>query len=106
MMPFSRVAALVDLWSGEMRRYVVQGKKILLVRMDDTIYAYEDRCAHQSVMLSKGSLSGSVVTCSAHQWQYDVRTGAGVNPASARLTSVPVKVEGDAIFVDVSEVGR
>ena len=103
-MAFLRVAAMDDLWSGDMRGVVVQGTNVLLVRMDDTIYAYEDRCVHLGVKLSKGSLEGSVLTCSAHGWQYDVCTGAGVNPASTRLTPIPVKVEGEAVFVDVAPI--
>lgn len=103
MMAFVRVAALDDLWIGEMRGYVVQGSKVLLVRTDDAVHAYEDRCAHLGVMLSKGSLEGRVLTCSAHGWQYDVCTGGGVNPASARLKPFPVKVEGGDLFVDLGE---
>jgi toluene monooxygenase system ferredoxin subunit len=104
-MSFVRVGALDDLWSGEMRGYVVLGTKVVLVRMDDTVFAYEDRCAHLGVMLSKGSLEGRVLTCHAHQWQYDVCTGGGVNPVSARLKLFPVKLEHGDIFVDVGEVG-
>ena len=87
-----------------MRGYVVQGKRVLLVRLEDSICAYEDRCAHQGLLLSKGSLEGRVLTCSAHHWQYDVCTGAGVNPASVRLTPVPVEVRGQEILVNVGEV--
>ena len=103
MMAFVRVAAVDDLWSGEMRGYLVQGQKVLLVRIEDSFYAYEDRCAHLGIPLSKGALAGRVLTCSAHCWEYDVCTGAGVNPSSARLTPVPIKVEGDEISVDVGE---
>lgn len=103
-MAFVRVAAVDDLWSGEMRGYVVRGQKVLLVRIDESIYAYEDRCAHLGVPLSKGKLEGCLLTCSAHQWQYDVRTGAGVNPASVRLRAVPVEVSGQHIAVDIREV--
>lgn len=105
-MTFVRIAAVDDLWSGEMRGYVVRGRKVLLVRLEDSICAYEDRCAHQGVLLSKGSLQGHVLTCSAHHWQYDICTGAGVNPASVRLTPVPVEVIGREIAVDVCEVTR
>jgi toluene monooxygenase system ferredoxin subunit len=106
MMAFVRVAALDDLWRGEMRGYQVGGCKLLLARLDDAVYAYEDRCAHLGVQLSKGSLDGHVLTCSAHQWQYDLCTGGGVNPASARLRSFPVRIERGDIFVDVGEVTR
>ena len=105
MMPFVRVAAVDDLWSGELKGCVVQGHKVLLVRMDETVFAYEDRCAHLGVLLSKGSLDGRVLTCHAHQWQYDVCTGGGVNPLSARLKPFPVKVECGDVFVDLDEVG-
>ena len=104
MMPFVYVVAVDDLWSGEMRGYVVQGTKVVLLRVDDTVFAYEDRCAHLGVLLSKGSLDGSVLTCHAHQWQYDVCTGGGVNPVSARLKPFPVKVERGVVFVDLDEV--
>jgi toluene monooxygenase system ferredoxin subunit len=103
-MPFTRVMAVDDLWRGEMKGYVVRGNKVLLVRMDETVLAYEDRCAHLGVLLSKGSLEGRVLTCHAHHWQYDVCTGDGVNPASARLKPFPVKVEHGEVFVDLEEV--
>lgn len=103
MKPFLRVAAFDDLWNGEMRGYVVHGSPVLLVREDDRIYAYADRCAHQGVALSKGSLEGHVLTCSAHGWQYDVCTGDGVNPASARLEPLAVRVEHGTVFVDLAE---
>jgi len=105
MMPYVRVAAVDDLWSGEMKGCIVHGHKVLLVRMDERVLAYEDRCAHLGVSLSEGSLDGRVLTCRAHQWQYDVCTGGGVNPVSARLRPFPVKVERGQVFVDLGEAG-
>jgi toluene monooxygenase system ferredoxin subunit len=98
---FTRVATLDELWSGEMRGCVVGGRRVLVVRLDDTAYAYEDRCAHLGVALSEGRLEGHVLTCAAHDWEYDARTGHGINPASARLTPFRVRVQGGEIFVDV-----
>jgi toluene monooxygenase system ferredoxin subunit len=84
-MAFRKVATVDDLWSG------------------DDVYAYEDCCAHLGVCLSRGTLAGGVLTCSAHEWQYDIATGRGVNPASAFLRPFPVKVEARQIFVDLPE---
>jgi toluene monooxygenase system ferredoxin subunit len=102
-MAFVRVAAMNDLWSGEMKGYVVEASKVLLVKMDETVYAYEDRCAHLGLQLSQGSLEGNVLTCYAHHWQYNVCTGQGVNPQAARLSPLSVKIEQGDIFVDLDK---
>jgi len=104
-MPFTRVAALEELWSGEMTPRLVDGKKVLLVRIGDAVHAYEDRCAHLGVALSEGSLEDGLLTCSAHQWQYDARTGTGINPASACLRRFPVKADEGDVLVDVGHTG-
>jgi toluene monooxygenase system ferredoxin subunit len=44
-----------------------------------------------------------VLTCAAHEWEFDARTGRGLNPASARLHSYPVRLDGMRIFVGVGE---
>lgn len=45
----------------------------------------------------------SVLTCSAHLWEFDVVTGQGVNPEGVALTNYPVKTEDDSIWVAVPE---
>ena len=67
--------------------------------LDGTPVAYENRCPHLASPLSAGSLDGGVLTCGAHEWQFDARTGRGVNPASACLRRYPVRLDGEQIFV-------
>lgn len=102
-MAFTRLAALDALWGGELRGCVVDGRKVLVARLGSEVVAYEDRCAHLGVPLSEGRLDGDVLTCSAHEWTYELRTGRGVNPASACLKRFPVKVEDGQVWVDVSD---
>jgi toluene monooxygenase system ferredoxin subunit len=97
---FVRVASLQELWEGELLGCVVERARVVVVRGPGFVAAYEDRCAHLGVPLSEGTLQGCILTCRAHLWQYDARTGAGVNPRSARLRALPVRVEGGAIYVD------
>lgn len=101
-MVLSRAAASADLWEGEMRGVVIDGKKVLLVRIGGQVRAYEDRCAHLGVALSEGSLEGAVLTCRAHQYEYDVRSGAGVNPRSVKLRAYPVEERDGDILVEVT----
>ena len=101
-MAFERVLAADELWTGEMRGLVVRGQRLLLLRTEDGVCAYEDRCAHLGVPLSQGKLEGGVITCSAHQYQYDAKTGCGVNPDRVRLRAFPVSVESGQIAVDLA----
>jgi toluene monooxygenase system ferredoxin subunit len=97
-----RAASLDELWAGELLGVTVNGVRVLLVRFGDDVYAYEDRCVHEGVRLSEGSLEGGIVTCAAHGWRYDARTGEGVNPAGVALRRFPVEVDDEgAILVDL-----
>ena len=102
-MPFVRVASRNHLWDGEMMTCFAGGTRVLLVALDGAIHAYEDKCAHLGVPLSKGKLAGRVLTCHAHEWQYDASTGEGLNPVCMRLKRFPVRMEGTDVFVDVEE---
>jgi toluene monooxygenase system ferredoxin subunit len=97
-----RVSALDDLWSGEMRGTSVDGRPVLLVNIDGRVHAFEDRCAHQGVPLSQGRLAAGVLTCGAHEWQYDAATGNCLNPCGVTLKSFPVEVRDGDIWVEVA----
>jgi toluene monooxygenase system ferredoxin subunit len=92
-----------DLWDGERLPLVLGGHRVFLVRFGDAVMAYEDRCAHRDLPLSHGRLEGCILTCPVHEWQYDLRTGEGVNPRSARLRRCAVKLQGGRILVDIAE---
>jgi toluene monooxygenase system ferredoxin subunit len=90
-----------ELWIGEMRGLVVAGRRVLLLRTERAICAYEDRCAHLGVPLSDGKLEKGVITCRVHHYEYDAETGQGINPENVALRVLPVCVVGTDIAVDV-----
>jgi toluene monooxygenase system ferredoxin subunit len=100
-MTLCRALSEDDLWIGEMRGLSLNGRRVLLIRTDEGYSAFEDRCAHLGVRLSEGTLSGCVLTCRAHHYQYDARSGQGINPKSVRLARFPVEVSEGAVLVDV-----
>ena len=100
-MTFEAVMSEDELWEGEMRGLVVRDRRVLLVRTEAGVCAYEDRCAHLGVPLSLGKLEAGVITCSAHHYQYDARTGCGINPERVKLRAFPVRVTAGAISVDL-----
>ncbi len=100
-MSFRAVADAGSLWDGEMRGLDVDGRKVLLVRIEGAVHAYEDRCLHKGIPLSEGLLKGRVLTCWAHAWEYDACTGHGRNPPTPALHRFPVRVDADQIWVDI-----
>jgi len=100
-MSYQRIVEVEDLWSGEMRGLEMNGERILLVNLDDQIYAYADTCPHQKSRLSEGTLTGRTIRCARHHWEFDVCTGNGVNPQNTCLRAFPARIDGQYIFVDI-----
>jgi nitrite reductase/ring-hydroxylating ferredoxin subunit len=92
---------LDDLWEGEVRGVNVGGVDIVLCNVEGELFAYEDRCPHLANPLSHGVLNHHTLTCAAHEWEFDARTGQGVNPQAARLKPFPIRVDEDRIFIQL-----
>lgn len=102
-MTLRKVASLDDLWSGEMMGLDLGGNSVLLVNVDDHIYAYADVCPHQKSRLSEGSLTGKTLRCGRHHWEFNVCTGHGINPQNACLKVYPVSIESRDILLDLDD---
>lgn len=85
-------------------RLEVDGYAVLLINLDDRIYAYADACPHQRSRLSEGSLLGTTLRCARHHWDFDVCTGKGINPGNANLMAFAVMVDGSDIMLDLDSV--
>ena len=73
-----------------------------LFRVGSEIYAMENRCPHADSPLSEGVLSGPVVTCAAHGWEFDVRTGFRPEaPDGWPIPCFAVRVEDGEVWIDV-----
>jgi nitrite reductase/ring-hydroxylating ferredoxin subunit len=83
----------------------IDGIDVGLFRVGDRVFAMENACPHAGDPLSEGALQGSVVTCRAHGWQFDVQNG--FRPEDADGFPIPcfaVRVEQDEVWVDLGEV--
>jgi nitrite reductase/ring-hydroxylating ferredoxin subunit len=74
--------------------------KLMIVNVDDKLYAVGRICTHETADLSTGFLIGSAVTCPLHLSRFDVRTGEVQNPpATTQLPTYKLKVEGESVYV-------
>jgi len=99
-----RVKALTELTTGTMARVAVEEEDILLVHLEDGVFAVSDICSHARVSLSDGSLEGSTICCPKHGGKFDARTGCAIAfPAFTNLRKFPVSVRDGEIYVEVDE---
>jgi len=66
------------------------------------IHALEGICPHAGGPLGQGALHGTTLVCPWHAWEYDCRTGGNERDDGLRLSVLPVKIEGDDIFIEVA----
>lgn len=66
---------------------------------EDEVFALINKCPHRGGPLSDGIVSGRKVACPLHNWVIDLNSGEAIAPDEGCTTSVPVKVEGTALFL-------
>ena len=104
MSSFYKVAEVSEVEEGELVPVEVDGEPICLTKVEGVIYAFTDNCTHISGPLNEGELTGYVLECPWHLAQFDVRTGKVLRgPARQELYTYTVKVENDAIYVDLPD---
>ncbi|HXP93640.1 MAG TPA: non-heme iron oxygenase ferredoxin subunit [Candidatus Binatia bacterium] len=96
------VAKMNEVAPGTTRRVVVDGVEVLLCNVEGRIYAVEDVCTHDGAPLDQGELDGKCIVCPRHGATFDVTTGAALTlPAVLPVTTYPVRIEDDGIYVDL-----
>jgi toluene monooxygenase system ferredoxin subunit len=91
---------------GEIKECVLSdGTKAIAVRdSDGNVKVFQGICPHQRRALAEGELYDDVLTCSAHMWAFDVRTGEGVHGTESGIAQYPTQIEDDQVQVDPSLV--
>lgn len=62
------------------RKFVIEGEDVLVVRVDDEVFAVSDVCSHSEVSLSDGEVYDCKVECWMHGATFDLRTGRALTP--------------------------
>lgn len=100
------VAPLDGFVEGDPVRVVVDGTPVVLVRIGDTVYALSDRCSHQDVPLSEGSVRADdlEMECRRHGSTFSLLTGeAQCLPATRPVPVYRVEVENGTVYLAMEE---
>ncbi len=83
--------------------------KIVLLKVDGDVVAYEDKCPHEDYPLRLADLDDGVLTCAKHLWEFDAKTGlnlSGDANSSRNLVRFPVRIVEGMVEVDVASPSR
>ncbi len=106
-MTWTPIGSITDIPRRGARCVATPTGKIAVFRTaEDRVFALEDRCPHKGGPLSQGIVHGTAVTCPLHNWVISLETGKALGADEGSVRTIPVKVEGDEIFMAVRTEGR
>lgn len=84
----------------EVRLLELNHKKLCFTRLEGKLYAFFHKCPHAGGQFVEGYLDvqGNIV-CPVHRYKYDVRTGRNSSGEGYYLSTYPVEVREDGIYV-------
>ena len=102
MSEWIELAKTEDCPPGEAVELVAGDRIVALYNVDGQFYALDGVCPHQGGPLGKGTLTGCIVICPWHGWQYNVQDGQHQTNKAIRHLSFPIKVEQEVIYVQLT----
>ncbi len=103
MPEFRRVCSKNEVPEGEGKTVESAGKLIAVFCHQGEYHAIDDMCPHMGASLSGGYLENGIVTCPWHAWRFRLNDGAWADNPRIKIGCYPVRVEGDAILVQIEE---
>jgi nitrite reductase/ring-hydroxylating ferredoxin subunit len=106
-MAFVELIALSRCRKGEGTFIERGGKEFAVFILGDPAEAIviDNACPHANGNLSGGEVSGTVVTCPWHHWQFDLCSGVCVDSPKARVRRYRAEIRDDAVWVELGSPG-
>lgn len=78
-------------------------KQIAIFRIDDQVFAVDNRCPHEGYPLVQGKVDDNcLLTCNWHNWKFHLQDGKCVLGGDD-VRSYAVRVDDDEVYVDFSD---
>lgn len=97
---------LPEFTAGNLARTRLAGTSIVLCRIGETFYAYQDSCPSCGSALGGSVLLENLLTCSSCERRYDLRSaGQCLDMGELHLAPLPLLVEQDGVKIAVAAAG-
>lgn len=109
------VCKVEELANGQRKIVSTDRMKIVVVKMNNQLYAFNNMCPHQGAPLAFGSISGAmektepqmykygchneVVRCPLHGWAFDMKTGESLFSKKVKIKTFDVREENGNIIL-------
>jgi 3-phenylpropionate/trans-cinnamate dioxygenase ferredoxin component len=101
-MSYTKIADLAELESETPKRVKVNGDAVVLVKIQDEVFAVSGTCTHENAQLSGGFIEDCSIECPRHGAQFDLKTGEALTlPAVKPLNTYPIRIEGSAVLIGI-----
>ncbi len=94
-----KVCAENQLAEGGVKAVKVLARNIAVFKIDGVLYGLEADCKHMRASIAHGKIDGTIITCPAHAWRYDITTGECLNEPWAKLKSYPIEIDAGEVYV-------
>ena len=95
-----RVADVAEIPAGTGKEITLGERVIAVFNVDGSFHAIDGICRHAGGPLGQGPLSGTVVTCPWHGWQFDVCTGRHCLTERIQQDVYRVEVRDGGVFLE------
>jgi len=94
----------LTLKSGQMKCVELGEVRVILARVADEFFAFEELCSHEDFPLWYGAIHDHRIECSLHGAQFDIRDGKPLfEPATRPIKTYIVSRENDMIYVQLDD---
>ncbi len=95
------LAAITEFPETGGREFTVGDRVIAVFRNGDEFWALDGICPHAGGPLAEGVVTGHIVTCPWHGWQFDASTGRHCLSAQIRQQKFAVQIQDGLVMVEL-----
>ena len=99
-----KVCSLAELESSGQRVLSVEGRTVLVLLVDEQVYALDNRCPHMGFPLSRGTIRDGILTCHWHHAKFDLAGGCTFDPFADDVTSFYAEIRDGDVWLDPTPI--
>lgn len=96
-----KICKETEIKEGGARTMRVLARSVAVFRINGNLYGLEADCKHMRASIASGKIEGTIVTCPAHGWRYDITTGDCLNEPWAKLKTYGIDIEDGNVYITI-----